>query len=122
VRDLVLNRSDVHHIFPRNYLRKRGLPRSKYNQIANFVLAQSEINIAIGDKAPEVYFAELAEQCETGQPKYGLLADRRAMRRNLRSNCIPEDMLDGIIPPYDEFLEIRRSLMAQKIRTWFYSL
>lgn len=29
-------------------------------------VAQSEINIAIGDKAPKVYFKELAEQCAGG--------------------------------------------------------
>ena len=41
VRDLLLNRSDVHHVYPRNYLKKQGLARGRYNQIANFVLAQS---------------------------------------------------------------------------------
>ena len=60
VSDLMLNRSDVHHVYPRNHLKKQGLTKGRYNQIANFVLAQSEINIAIGDKAPETYFADLA--------------------------------------------------------------
>ena len=60
VLDLLMNRSDVHHVYPRNHLKKQGLPRGRYNQIGNFVLAQSEINIAIGDKAPERYFQDLA--------------------------------------------------------------
>jgi hypothetical protein len=30
---------------------------------------QSEINIAIGDKAPCVYFSELFEQCKNGTKK-----------------------------------------------------
>jgi hypothetical protein len=47
VRDLLLNRNDAHHVFPKNYLKKQGLQRGRYNQIANFVLAQSEINIAL---------------------------------------------------------------------------
>ncbi|MFA6958329.1 MAG: hypothetical protein WC538_20875 [Thermoanaerobaculia bacterium] len=51
VRDLQLNRSDVHHAYPRNHLKKQGLSGSRYNQIANFVIAQSEINIAIGVRA-----------------------------------------------------------------------
>ena len=71
VLDLLMNRSDVHHVYPRNHLKKQGLSRGRYNQIANFVLAQSEINIAIGDKAPEQYFKELAEQCAGGKKKYG---------------------------------------------------
>ncbi|MBU1534610.1 DUF262 domain-containing protein, partial [Myxococcota bacterium] len=56
VRDLLLNRGDKHHVFPRKYLQNQGLSRGRYNQIANFVVAQSEINVAIGDKAPEKYF------------------------------------------------------------------
>src|SRR5690606_16028772 len=46
VRDLLLNHSDVHHVYPKSFLRKRDVPKSKYNQIANYVIAQSEINIA----------------------------------------------------------------------------
>jgi hypothetical protein len=44
------------------------------------------------------------------------------MRANLRVNCIPEAMLDGKIPDYDDFLAERRMLMAQKIKTWFETL
>src|SRR6202166_3530709 len=69
VHDLLMNRSDVHHVYPRNHLKKMGLARGRYNQIANFVLAQSEINIAIGDKPPEQYFAELAKQGNGGEKK-----------------------------------------------------
>jgi len=122
VLDLVLNRSDVHHVYPRKHLKKQGLSRGRYNQIANFVLAQSEINIAIGSKAPEAYFAALAEQCHGGKKKYGGITDGKEMRANLRMNCIPEAMLDGKIPDYDDFLAERRMLMAQKIKTWFEAL
>lgn len=122
VLDLLMNRSDMHHVYPRNYLKKQGLSRSRYNQIANFVLAQSEINIAIGDRSPEVYFRELAEQCAGGKKKFGGITDRDALRANLLMSCLPESLLDGEIPAYDDFLEIRRSLMARKIRAWFEAL
>ena len=122
VLDLLMNRSDVHHVYPQNHLKKHGLTRGRYNQIANFVLAQSEINIAIGDKAPEVYFKELAEQCAGGNRKYGGITDLVDMRANLRMSCLPESLLDGEFPVYDDFLEQRRKLMAQKIKTWFASL
>jgi hypothetical protein len=46
---LLLNLSDVHHVYPRDLLKKQGLQRSRYNQIGNLVLAQSEINIAISN-------------------------------------------------------------------------
>src|SRR5213593_417050 len=122
VLDLLMNRSDVHHVYPRNHLKKQGLARGRYNQIANFVLAQSEINIVIGDKPPEQYFKELAEQCSGGKRKYGGITDRDELLANLRMSCLPESLLDGEIPSYDEFLEQRRKLMAQKIMTWFAGL
>lgn len=122
VRDLVLNRSDVHHVYPRNYLKKQGLTRTRYNQIANYVIAQSEINIAIGDKPPEQYFADLAEQCNGGKKKYGGITDIAEMRANLRTSCLPESLLDGEIPSYDDFLEERRKLMAGKMKRWFEGL
>ncbi len=122
VRDLLLHRSDVHHVYPRKHLKTQGLSRGRYNQIANFVLAQSEINIAIGGRPPENYFKELAGQCAGGKKKYGGITDAAVLRANLRMNCIPESMLDGAIPAYDDFLEERRRLMALKIKTWFEAL
>lgn len=122
VLDLLMNRSDVHHVYPRNHLKKQGLARGRYNQIANFVLAQSEINIAIGDEAPEVYFRELAEQCAGSKKKYGGITDAGDLRANLRMSCLPESLLDGEVTDYDDFLEQRRKLMAQKIKTWFAGL
>jgi hypothetical protein len=122
VLDLLMNRSDVHHVFPANYLKRQGLPRGRYNQIANFVVAQSEINIAIGDRSPEQYFSELAEQSDGGPRRYGGITDREEMLSNFRMNCLPDTLLCGRVPPYAEFLEERRALMAQKIRLWFEGL
>lgn len=122
VHDLLLNASDLHHVYPRNYLKSKGLTRGQYNQIANFVVAQSEINIAIKDKPPHVYFAELAEQCRGGERKYGGITSLDEMRENLRTHCIPPAKLDGTIPSYEEFLEERRRCMAPKIKQWFEAL
>jgi hypothetical protein len=117
--DLILNRCDVHHLYPRNHLKGQGLTKTKYNQIANFVLTQTEINIAIGDKDPKTYFAELAAQCSGGALKYGGIDSLEQMRANLRANCVPERLLDGDIPDFDDYLEDRRKLMAEKIREYF---
>jgi len=122
VTDLILNRADVHHLYPKKHLKDIGLQKGKYNQIANFALAQSEINIAIGAKPPEKYFSELLDQCSGGKKKYGNIEDYNEMRRNLRRHCIPDYMLDGEIPEYDVFLEDRRKLMALKMKKWFESL
>jgi hypothetical protein len=119
VHDLIMNRSDVHHVYPRNHLKKQGLAKGRYNQIANFVLAQSEINIAIGDKAPEIYFADLTKQCDGETKKYGGITEKAELCANMRMSCLPESLLEGVIPGYDDFLEQRRKLMALKIKTWF---
>jgi hypothetical protein len=119
VRDLILNRCDVHHLYPRNHLKGQGLTRGRYNQIANFALAQSEINIAIGDKAPAIYFKELIEQCSGGKRKYGGITDLAELKANLQENCIPETMLTEALPDYDAFLEERRRLMASRIKKYF---
>jgi len=119
VLDLILNRCDVHHLYPRNHLKGQGLTRGRYNQIANFALAQSEINIAIGDKAPAIYFKELMEQCSGGKRKYGGITDLAELKANLEENCIPETMLDAAVPDYDAFLEERRRLMALHIKRFF---
>lgn len=121
VRDLILNKCDVHHLFPRNHLKGQGMSKGRYNQIANYALAQSEINIAIGDKAPAVYFKELADQCNGGKKKYGGITDLDEMKANLAMNCIPDTLLNGA-PDYDAFLEMRRRLMAAKIKTYFKTL
>ena len=122
VRDMLLNRGDNHHIYPAGYLKKQDVSPSRYNQIANFATTQSEINIRIGDKDPAYYFEELARQCRGSSAAYGDIQDEIAMRENLRSHCIPQEMLDGDIPDYDTFLDRRRHYMAQKIREWFKSL
>lgn len=119
VLDLILNRCDVHHLYPRNHLKGQGLTRGRYNQIANFALAQSEINIAIGDKAPATYFKELIEQCSGGKRKYGGITDLAELKANLHENCIPETMLTEALPDYDAFLEERRRLMASRIKKYF---
>jgi hypothetical protein len=120
--DLLLNRADVHHVYPRKHLKDLNHSSSSYNQIANYVIAQSEINIAIGSKAPQLYFAELRNQVANGAKKYGGIVDRDELLRNLRMNCIPEAMLDGEVKSYESFLEDRRRLMALKIKSWFEAL
>ena len=122
VAALIAHRGDVHHIFPRNYLKKHGLTRGRYNQIANYVMMQSEINIAVGDKEPAVYFSELMEQCRTGEPKYGGITDKEALMKNFAMHCIPDGMESMTIDDYDDFLQERRRLMARKMRDYYYKL
>jgi len=122
VRELIDVKSDVHHLFPRDYLKKNGLGREQYNQIANYVVIQSEIDIAISNKEPRIYFGQLMEQVHNGPKRYGNIVDLRDLEENFRMNCIPEDMEKMTVDDYSAFLEKRRRLIAKKIKQYFESL
>ena len=124
VRDLLSFKGDVHHLFPKNYLKKHGLTRSKYNQIANYVMMQSEINISIGDKSPADYFSKLLEYCCNGNEKaaYGAITDLNQIKDNFAMHCIPVGTENKNIDHYEEFLQERRKLMAKKIKKYYWKL
>lgn len=123
IRSLIEQRGDVHHIFPKKYLQNNGVNnRAQYNQIANYVYMQSEINIKIKDKSPSIYFNELKEQCISGNLVYGGIDSIEELKENLRQNSIPEDVFDMDINDYQEFLSKRRLLMANKIKEYYLSL
>ena len=44
------------------------------------VIAQSEINMAIGDDPPAKYFPDVAAQCNGGEKKYGGITDAEHLR------------------------------------------
>ena len=122
VGDLITYRGDIHHIFPRDFLKKNGMERGKYNQIANYVYMQQEVNIAVGNKAPDAYFSEVLEQCHGGALKYGGISSLDELHENLKSNCVPESIFTMSLDRYDEFLKERRKLMAQKMKEYYFSL
>lgn len=122
VRDLLTNRGDVHHIFPKNYLKHHNFAQAQYNQIANYVIMQSEINIAIQDRAPADYFTKLQEQCKTQIAIYGGIVTQNQLEENLAANCLPLGMESKTINDYAAFLEERRKLMSYKIRDYYSQL
>lgn len=123
VQNLLVGQRHIHHVFPRSFLQKEhGLPRGRYNQIANYVVMQGEINIAIGARPPVTYFSELWEQCNSGITRYGGITDIDQMQENFAAHCIPQGMESATVEGYDEFLKERRNLMAIKIRDYYKSL
>lgn len=122
VADIILYKGDVHHIFPKSYLKSNQKTRGDYNQIANFVLMQQEINIAVGAKAPRIYFQELKEQCAGGKLKYGAIDNEKELLENLESHGIPHFVFEAGVEDYETFLVERRKLISEKIRKYYYSL
>jgi hypothetical protein len=122
VNELISHRGDVHHVFPKDYLKKCGLKKAQYNQIANFVYMQSEINVKIGNKAPSEYLEELKKQCDGGKLRYGGIDEMKTLDANLEMNCIPKSAFGMDVEEYEKFLKQRRMLMAKKIKKYYASL
>lgn len=112
VQSMLEMHGDIHHIFPKNYLRKNGINDKKdYNQIANYAMVQKEINIRISDKAPKDYLSLLQMQKDSAEVK-----------ENFKENAVPLTLFDMDVKDYHQFLEQRRKLMANKIREYYKDL
>ncbi|MBM7655243.1 hypothetical protein [Neobacillus cucumis] len=123
VKHLIEERGDIHHIFPKKYLQRNGISnRGHYNQIANYVYTQQEINIAIKDQSPKEYMLRMMEQCCTKQIKLGEIDDLNILKANLKENSVPLEIFEMEYDQYNEFLELRRRQMAQKIKEFYFSL
>lgn len=107
--DTINEQGNIHHIFPKAYLRKNGFKQSKYNQVANYVWITQPRNLEIGDRAPKDYMTDM----ETTKYHSG---------ENDQANAIPKDLNELDYHQYDHFLNERRKLMAQNIRRFFNSL
>ena len=123
VADLISVMGDVHHIFPKEYLRKNGYEdKAKYNQVANYTYLDTGVNISIGKKAPNEYFAQAKEQCLNGQCCIGTILNEYDLMNNLKINCIPEGIYTMQAGDYETFLQERRKMMAEKIKNYYYSI
>ena len=122
VSDLILLKGDIHHLFPKDYLKKNGLEQGKYNQIANYVYMQSEINIKVGSKSPKDYFELVNNQIIENNNIISGLSTEQMILENLKMNCVPAEIMQMGINDYSEFLNLRRKLMANKMKDYYFSL
>ena len=122
VADLISLRGDIHHLFPKDYLKKNGLDKNKYNQVANYVYMQSEINIKIGKKPPKDYFEIITTQIRDNNKQVTGLSTHQELLDNLQMNAVPSDIMQMSIDNYNDFLIARRKLMATKIKEYYHSL
>ena len=123
ISDLITISGDVHHIFPKAYLKKNGVDnKGRYNQVANFTYLDTQVNKAISDDAPCEYFGVILEQCMTKDVQIGNIADENELMVNLAENAIPGDVVKMDVKDYEGFLVERRKLMAAMIEKYYKSL
>jgi len=101
-----MNRLEVHHIFPKAQLYKRGFKRPEVNAMANYCFLTKDTNLSIGNRLPKEYFAEV----EKRHP--GALA----------SQWIPMNRHLWKIENYLEFLEARKALLAEAVNRFLAEL
>ena len=129
ISDLITISGDVHHIFPKAYLKKNGVTnKTKYNQVANYIYLDTQVNKAISDDAPATYwfalFHELGHVLQqrikvllvSETKKAGLEMDALIQRLEAEADAFSQNTL---IPKaeYDEFVMMCSSgFTAEAIR------
>lgn len=123
ISDLITISGDVHHIFPKAYLKKNGIDnKTKYNQVANYIYLDTQVNKAISDDAPAEYFSRVLEQCKDKNITIGNISDESLLVSNLSENCIDSSIFGMYADSYDTFLANRRKQMASLIEKYYKGL
>ena len=123
IADLLNISGDVHHIFPKAYLKKNGVDaKGRYNQVANYTYLDTQVNKAISDDAPAVYFATVLQQCDTKSTEIGNITDMKALDQNIADNALPPEIVGMTVDDYDGFLVERRHLVARMIEGYYKQL
>ena len=115
--------ADVHHIFPKEHLKKNGINKPiKYNQVANYIYLDTQVNKAIGDRPPCEYFSIVTAQCETKEIQLGNIQSAEDLAANLADNCLMPEIKDMDYIDYEAFLIERRKMMAKFIEEYYKKL
>lgn len=92
------NDREYHHFFPKDYLTRQLRVRpSRANAVANIILLTSASNIAITNRAPADYLAEIIDRVGID-----------VLRERTRASLIPDEALDAALQnDYDSYLAHR---------------
>lgn len=101
-----MSRLEVHHIFPRSRLYEVNYARAEVNALANFCFLTKDTNLVISNRRPEDYFPEI-EESHPGA---------------LKSQWIPDDPTLWRIENYRDFVEARKTLLAEAANACLASL
>jgi hypothetical protein len=99
------NDKEFHHLFPKAFLRARGVGSTQANVCANLVMLSSVTNIWVSDRAPSEYLKDL---CETEGEK--------VIQRRLASCLVNEAAFDAaMVDDYDGFLRARSETLHARL-------
>lgn len=109
-----INPAQIHHIFPKAFLKSRG--DDQPNLILNSTFLSSESNVFISDKAPSAYVSNLLEQIENEGLSKSAARQKLLVRmaRHLISEVGLEAMLDD---NYEAFIDSRATELLQHLES-----
>ncbi len=89
-----------HHIFPKALLEKVGMPPQRINDICNMAFIGERTNKRISDKEPAIYLPDVI---------------KKGGANKLDKQCIPNDKSLWEMDAYEDFLKVRRKLVAERL-------
>ncbi|BAZ19244.1 hypothetical protein NIES4073_01140 (plasmid) [Kalymmatonema gypsitolerans NIES-4073] len=101
-------RLDIHHIFPKSWCDKQGIPASRYNSILNKTPISFKANRMIGGKAPSEYLVQL-------QNHDSIQLDDAGMNAILATHQI--DAITLRQDDFESFMASRQRMILAKIET-----
>lgn len=91
---------DIHHIFPRAWCEKQGIPRERYDSIVNKTPLSARTNRIIGGRAPSAYLPALEHEAGVSSERMDVFLSSHAIDpRSLRA-----DDFDGFVDARAEAL------------------
>jgi hypothetical protein len=122
ISNLIEQRGDLHHIFPKKYLTDHGFILRQYNQIANYVYTEQATNIKVGKMPPSVYLDLVKKEIDNKEIKISTIDTNDNFIENLAANDIPSELTNYTHENFKDFLVERRKMMAFKIRRYYETL
>ena len=123
VHDMIEIQGDIHHLVPKDYLRKNGVnDKREYNQVANYAMTETAVNIRIGNRLPADYLDEVKAQIRSGQTTLGEITTEADLDKSFEENAVPASLFETTVENFEDFLIERRRLMAKKMKEYYFSL
>lgn len=95
---------DIHHIFPRDYCEKVGLPKRKWNSVVNKTPLSASTNRIIGGSAPSAYMAKIEKD------DHVTASD---LNRFIETHAVDPDLMRS--DDYDDYFIQRAKALVQMI-------
>lgn len=121
MEELVEEQVENSQIFPKMYLEKQGITSKElYGQVANCIYMDKAVKTYLKRKPPIEYLPQMLAQEEVKVGERVLSKD--AVLASLEANSIPASAADMKVSDFEDFLNLRRKAMAEKVRNYYKGL